>query len=249
MKSDFFIGVKSPVHAWDARWKCPAFLALVCIAAFVQSPPGLAAAAGCALILMVASRVPAAFYLKTLKYPVFMLVVMTPLLILSAGGASLMDIGPLSIYTSGLEWSGTIGVRSLSIVAMFSVLVMTTRYDMLVKSMEYFHVPNKLIFIFLSTYRFIFLFFELLHNSFRAARLRGYHAARSFFHFTTVLDILISLLVHGFEQTERTNQAMILRGYQNNLIVPGGGSTSASDLAKSGAAFSVAIAVILIEIL
>ena len=201
------------LHRWHPRVKTLALLGSAFACAFFSSSVTLLCMFAVSLLLARLSRMSSRQYRRVLHAPVVMLLLLAPPLIISAGGEVLWSVGVVHIYTDGIVWTGMIALRSVTILTLFSVLVMTTPLHRMVGTLRACHVPASLVHIFISTYRFIFLFYDQLTEFRRAARLRGLSSARALIHIHTTVGMLVALLVRGTEQSERVGQAMRLRGF------------------------------------
>jgi cobalt/nickel transport system permease protein len=217
MEFDSYAGLRSPVHAWDPRFKLPAGFLLILICASVSDPSALAAAGLGALVLILISRLPIRFVLRLLRAPLILLALMLPLLILTAGGPELWSWGFLRVYENGLILSARIAAKSLTVFLLFVGFFATVRLATALRALERLRIPSALLMILLFTYRYIYLYLEDMRKLLTAARLRGYTLQRGLRHFTTSSGILVTLLVRSYEQSERVAAAMGLRGFDGSF--------------------------------
>jgi cobalt/nickel transport system permease protein len=146
---------------------------LVFVFASVNKPVNLPIIAGTSIILVLFTRIPLSFVLKTLKAPIVFLIMMTPILALTSGGSAALSFGFIKIYSDGLVASGRICVKALSMMLVFVALFGTTRLHVTMKALQSLRIPSSLLAIFLFTCRYIFLYIEDMQKLFTAARLRG----------------------------------------------------------------------------
>lgn len=249
MDIDRHANVRSPVHAWDPRWKLVALSVFVACSAAVQSPPALLAVLSVALLLVFLARLPVLFALRSLRYPVLFVVLMLPVLAVTAGGAALTRIGPLPLYREGIATAAAIGVRAVAIVLAFLVMFSTARVHVTMQALQRLRVPAALVLILLFTYRYIFLYVEDLRKLRNAARLRGFSFAGGVRRLRTPASLIVVLLVRSFEQSERVEAAMRLRGFDGDFRTEARFETSRADVLKALVFSFLPVGALLVEVL
>ena len=248
MDIDRYSHLTSPVHIWDARFKVFSLLLLVFIFASVGKPINLPIIAIVAVALMLLTRIPLIFVLKVLKAPFLLLLVMVPILILTWGGDVLYSLGFIHLYTDGIRASIRIAVKSISILLVFIALFGTSPLHITMKAMQFYRIPASLLAIFLFTYRYIFLFVEDMQKLLMAGKLRGQTLQRGMKNTKTSVNVMITLLIRSFEQSERVHASMHLRGF-------GGGFNSLTDfrcawrdVAKASVLLGIGLLLVSLEI-
>ena len=249
MEFDRYTHLDSFVHRWDARWKTVSIFVAVFACAFLSTLSLLAGFFTACVLFVCLSKIPPKAIASALKAPLIFLLVMFPVLVLTYGGTPLFSWGILTIYREGLIFGAVIGLRSLSIMLLFALLFFTTPLNTLFGAFTRLRVPEKLIALFMYTYRFIFIFMESLSKLFISARLRGYRRSWGFSHPGTALDIMVTLLAGSYEQCERTWQAMCLRGYDGRTRGFHRFRTAIADLHITFLFFSVSSIFVTVEVL
>jgi len=223
-----YIEKKSPIHAWDPRIKFASLLVCIFAAAFSASIQNLCLILVLSISVMVFSKINPAYYLKKLKHPLYILFFILPLLTISSGGTVLISYGKAAVYKEGFYWSLIIFLRAVSVIGFFSSLFFTTKYNHIIRALESFLIPKTIIRIFLSTYRFIHMFFDYLTHTVNAARLRGGNIKNTLWNFNAAIGILTTLFIRGIEQSETCSASMRLRGFDSargaNFSETGNGS-------------------------
>ncbi len=213
MQLERYIDKESAIHKWDPRCKLAVVFILVFISASVKTPPGLFLILIFAVSLFISARLPLRRMLDSLRSPLILLLLMFPLLLFASGGEAPGRIGVFSFSRKGLISFLIIAVRLCSIIIIFTSLFSTSRLNTIIKAMEYFHIPQAVTGVFMFTYRYIFTFSADLKKLSAAANLRGYRFSKGIAHISTTVSILVNLLIRSFDQSERTYQALCLRGY------------------------------------
>jgi cobalt/nickel transport system permease protein len=214
---DRYADLRSPVHAWDPRFKLASGFVWMLVCASITTPGALAAAAGAAVGLVLLSRLPVRFVLRALRAPLILLALMLPLLVFTSGGQPLWSLGILRVYREGLLAAGHIAAKALTIAILFVALFGTTRLPVALKALEHLKVPPTLLAILLFTYRYIHLYLEDMQKLLTAASLRGYNLRRGIRHAGSTSRIMFTLLLRSYEQSERVAAAMNLRGFNGSF--------------------------------
>ena len=237
MQIDRFSHLQSPIHGWDVRLKLISLVCMVFVIAASRNISLLPMAAASGIVLVAFSRISLKFVLGTLKLPFLFILIMAPILLFTAGGDRFVLFGKIWVYSSGfLVWL-MISVKSISILMIFIALFGTSPFQDTLKALEYLKMPSTLIAIFLFTYRYIFVLSEDIRKIFTAARLRGFGTRRGFGYVSVIINFLVTLLVHSYEQSERVSQAMALRGFTGKYRTLSRFRLKPSDGLKSCAVF------------
>ena len=213
MMIDRYIDKRTLIHLWDPRFKLITLFLFTFVCASVEKAINLLLISAFALTLLLISKLPLKHILHSLKFPVILLLLMFPMFLLSSGGEVLVSFGIIDLYMTGLNKIFIISIRVISIIMIFTVLFSTSRLNIILRTMEYYKIPETVTGIFLFTYRYIFTFMEDSRKISAAANIRGYRFSKGLRHFLTTVNILVSMIIRSFEQSERTYQALILRGY------------------------------------
>lgn len=249
MDIDSFSNIRSPLHSWDARWKLGTLIFYIFISASVQKVYSLALISVVSTLLVLSARMPPKIVGKSLKPVLLFLIIMFPVISLTSGGEILYSYGLIRFYKDGLIAACIIAIRALSIMLVTIVLFGSTRLNVIMKAMEFFRVPSEISAIFLFTYRYIFLYFENIARLFTAAKLRGYSLLHGMRHLRNTVNILVTLLIRSYEQSERVYYAMRLRGFTGSFRTISSFSTVWSDAFKTGLFIMIFLTILGIELL
>ncbi len=222
---------------------------LIFVFAAVKKPLSLPITLGTSLLVTLLTRIPVSFIVYALKAPILFVIMMSPTLILSAGGEHYISLGPLRFYTLGFELAGRIAVKVLSIMLIFIALFGTCRLHITMKAMESFKIPSSLLVIFLFTYRYIFLYIEDLKKVFTAARLIGYTLQRGIDSIRSAVNVLVTLLIRSYEQSDRVYSAMRLRGFDSSYKSTTEFKLTVKDILKSLVFAALCILLVIWEVL
>ena len=157
------------------RAKLAGVLALLVLTMCVRSLAALGVLYLLCLLLAVLSRLRLGFFLtRTWVFiPLFSLAIAIPALFsFVSPGRTVAEIGPLHITDHGLRATGFFLGRVVVSVSLAVLLSLTTRHAALLKALRACGVPQIFVMVLGICYRYIYLFVELVENTYRAIRSR-----------------------------------------------------------------------------
>jgi cobalt/nickel transport system permease protein len=170
------------LQSLDPRAKLAGALALLLAISLSRSLPVIAALYLLTLPLAAASRVPMGFYLKRvwLFMPFFTGIIALPAIfsVFTPGPPLLVlvDDAPRHLYLAvtrpGVVTAAFLLLRVATSVAVALLLVLTTRWAVLLRALRVLHVPKAFVLILGMTYRYIFLLLQTANHMFLARRSR-----------------------------------------------------------------------------
>lgn len=216
----------------DPRLKVAAGAVLLVSAALVRHPATLAGLYVVVLLLAAASHLPLGWLLKRVGVAVLLFTgaLALPALFLTPG-RDLLSFGPvqpagfgpltLAITEQGLRTAALLILRASVSVLLVTLLVFTTPWATLLKSLRVLRVPQFFVLVLSTTHRYIFLLLRTANDMFlaresrRVGRLSGTDnrrwAARAMGH----------LLVHSYGLSEEVYLAMLSRGFRGEVTAQG----------------------------
>ena len=240
--------IRSIIHCWDIRFKSISIIFFILVAAYSKNLLSLFFCLAISILLVILAKIPLKSIIKIMFPLILVILFILPVFLITSRGPVWFSLGIIPVYKQGLLMSIVISIRAISIVLSFFTLFSSEKLIILIKSWEYFKISPVLTSIFLFTYRFIFLFSESLIKLNQAASLRGLNFARGLVHFKTTTGIFISLLIRGYEQSERTANAMQLRGFDLNNKSKISFKSWPADYLKTSILFFICILIIIIEL-
>ena len=202
----------------DPRAKLGMFVALVLAAGLSNALPVLVAMYLLLLLAARASRVPFDFFVRRvwLGIPFFAGVVILPS-IFFAPGPRLFDLalGPLHLAPSipGLAGAVVFVARVGVSVSLAVLLVLTTPWADVLKSLQALRVPQVFILLLSMTYRYIFLFFRTMNGMFEARKSRVVGRTTGNEQRGWITGSMMSLLNRSFKMSNDVYAAMMARGF------------------------------------
>lgn len=159
----------------DPRAKLVGILALIVLTMFVRSLTALAELYLVCLLLAALSRLRMGFFLARtwIFIPLFSLAIAIPALFsFVSPGRTVVTAGGLHITDHGLRAAGFFVGRVVVSVSLAVLLNLTTRHAALLKALRTFGVPRIFVMVLGICYRYVYLFVELVENTYRAIRSR-----------------------------------------------------------------------------
>lgn len=123
------------------------------------------------------------------------------------------SFGWLQLSMAGIRLSVMISLKSLAIVLIFTALIATMPMAALGKALHQLRVPDKMVFLLLMTYRYIFVIQNEYTRLLRAARFRGFVPGTNLHSYRTFAFLAGMLFVRASLRAKRVYQAMICRGF------------------------------------
>lgn len=204
MKHSFFDKysyLDSPVHRFNPKLKILIFLA---IAILVIAVPGFHLGLYVFLVvsiigLILLSKVPLSFVLKRTA-------VIVPIAFIVALSNFLSKSGDhITLYKTLLN--------SCIIVAMLILVVETTRFPVILKSLAQLKVPSLILILLSFIYRYFFVLIDEIERMIYSIKVRTYKRP----DLKTISTIVAMVFVKSYERAERIYWAMILRGFKEDL--------------------------------
>lgn len=213
-----FPETNSFIHELDPRWKLAAALPCIVAAVLIKSLPVAIVGFFSAFLLILLSRLPLAWYSKRMAGVCLFLavfVVAAPLLI--PGEDHFLILGPIKASLTGLNLGLLTLTKALTISTLVLVLLATAPLDATFKAAHSLCVPGLFVQIGMMAYRYLFVFANELLRLRIALRARGYRNRLSRHSYRTISHVAGTLLVRGYERSERVGQAMRCRGFDGQF--------------------------------
>ncbi len=206
----------------DPRAKLGMFLAMVLAASLCGSIAVLAVSYAIVLAAARASRIPFDFFVKRvwLGIPFFAGIVVIPS-IFFVPGARLFDLalGPVHIAPSipGLTGAALFLSRVGTSVSLAVLLVMTTPWADILKSLRALRVPQVFVLILSMTYRYIFLFLHTANGMFLARKSRIVARTTGREQRRWISGSIGNLMSRAFKMSNDVYAAMLARGFTGEM--------------------------------
>lgn len=203
----------STLHALDPRVRLLAAVGCSVCLAVVRTPEAAGLGLVGAGLLLAMSRPPWRALCHRLWVVNIFILFLWLTVPLTMPGPILASWGPLDINRQGVAvvWLATLKANAL--VMLFLALVASMNAATLGWALERLRCPNKLVFLFLSTYRYVHVIAEEWHKLHVAARLRGFVPRTNTHTYRTFGNMLGMVFVRSMDRAHRVYEAMLLRGF------------------------------------
>ena len=220
-----YIPGDSFVHKLDPRSKLLFVFAFIVVVFLANNVITYAFLLALTLFVVVLSKIRLYFLINGLKPVIFLMVFTLVLhLLMTKGGAVLLDLGFVKIYEDGLRQGVFISLRFLVLVFMTSILTLTTSpisitdgLETLLNPFKRFKLPvHELALMMSISLRFIPTLMDETDKIMKAQMARGsdLSAGPMKDRLKAVVPLLVPLFVSAFKRAEDLATAMEVRGYR-----------------------------------
>ncbi len=207
---------------WDTSLKVPALFLLMMSMALIRDQHLIPLLPCIAAALFIASGIPLTLLLSRFRAPVVFLLFVSAFLILFSEGDALVRFGPVVLKSRGAVLALNTCVRVLSVIAVGIIMIKTTPLSGLSRKLKRIMIPHILVDIGIMTGRYIMVIGEDYRRMKTARKLRGYMSGKSMARrFGVIVPTAATLLIKGFQQSERVFNAMRMRGYGSSAAGEG----------------------------
>jgi cobalt/nickel transport system permease protein len=234
----------------DPRAKIIGFLTVILAASLTSSIVGLAVLYAATLLAALASRVPFGFFVKRvwMGIPFFAGIVVVPA-IFFVPGPRLFDlaIGPAHLAPSinGLEGAALFISRVGVSVSLAVLLVLTTPWADVLKSLRALKVPQVFVLVLSMTYRYLFLFLHTANGILLARKSRMVGRTSGAEQRRWITGTMGNLMSRAFKMSNDVYAAMLARGFSGEVRSFTRYRLTPSDLVSLAGAAAVAVVAVL----
>ncbi len=217
MINEPFADGNSPLHQLDPRVRILAAAAYSFTVALSYRLPVLLAGLALAIGLVLLARLPLGRVLPRLKVVLGFLFLLWLVLPWSYRGTVIVHLGPLEISREGTLMAAQITLKSIAIILALIALLATMTTVKMGHALNQMRVPDKLVFLVLITYRYIFVIEQEYQKLWRAARIRNFHPGTNLHTYRTYAYLIGMLFVRAAARAKRVHQAMKCRCFQGKF--------------------------------
>lgn len=219
-----YYSADSPIHRLDPRVKLVGAVAFMVSCLFVHTPATLALAGVAVLAAVALARVPLGRLVAQIR-PIALFLVLTSLinLLFVSSGAPVLSLGPLTIYSGGLEAAALYTLRFLLLLLAGSLLTLTTTpvaladaAERLLKPLEACGVPvGQGVLVFTIALRFVPILAQEARSIVAAQTARGAEIehAGALAYARACVPLVVPLFAGALRHAEHLGRAMDARGY------------------------------------
>jgi cobalt/nickel transport system permease protein len=154
-----------------------------------------------------------------------------------------------AITLPGVVLSAQITLKTIAIVLCFMSLIATMTVSTLGNALNSLRLSNKLVLIFLMTYRYIFVIEEEYRRLRTAIKIRGFRSGTNIHSYKTFAYLVGMLFVRASIRAERVHQAMKCRGFKNKFYTLNSFTSAGPNRLFSVLLTTVILALIIMEYL
>jgi len=204
---------KSFVHGLDPRIKIIVAVLFSVVVAVSTRFLALLPALAVSLLLVVLTKLSARKVFYRLLLVNGLILFLWLLLPFTFKGEALFKIGPLVGTKEGVLYASQITVKCNAILLAMIALLATIPIFTLGRAMSQLYFPEKIIHLFLFTYRYIHVIFQEYRRLINAMRIRSFIPGTNLHTYRSYAYLLGMLLVKSYDRAERVHKAMLCRGF------------------------------------
>ncbi len=219
-----YYSATSPIHSLDARVKLIATIVYMVSCFFVSSLPTLSLAAVAVFAAVLCARVPLGRLLAQIRPIVLFLVITSVInLFFVQTGSAIVNLGPITIHTGGVEAAILYTVRFFLLLVGGSLLMLTTQpmaltdaAEKLLSPLERLGAPVSQVTLILSiALRFVPTLSQEAHNIIAAQTARGARLEQkgAIAYARACVPLLVPLFASALRHAEHLGRAMDARCY------------------------------------
>ncbi|MCG8633698.1 MAG: cobalt ECF transporter T component CbiQ [Desulfobacterales bacterium] len=207
----------SPIHKLDPKIRIISAFFLSFAAALCDHAGVALGYLGLSLLLIRLAQLSPGQVLQRLKPLFWFLIMIWIFLPLTFTDDILFEYGWFKISYEGVVLSFRITLKAVSILLIFSALIVTMPIASLGAGLHQLRAPDKLVFLLLMTYRYIAVIQEEYQRLLRAARFRGFTPGTNLHSYRTFAYLAGMLFVRASHRAKRVYQAMLCRGFNQKF--------------------------------
>lgn len=207
----------SLIHAINPRLKAVLALLFSVVLAISNSIPILVAGLFTSMGLVLMACLPLKKVFKRLTVLVGFLILIWLLMPLTYPGKAIFNVGIIKLSLPGLILALQISLKSSAILLALMALLSTMPMATLGHALRKLGLPNKLVYLLMITYRYLFVFEQAYQRLMRAARVRGFMPGTNLHSYRTYAYLAGMLLVQAWSRANRVSNAMKCRGFNGKF--------------------------------
>jgi cobalt/nickel transport system permease protein len=217
MIEEKFASGESLIHGLDPRVRIISAIVLSVATALCDNLYLAGVYALVSIFLILTARLNAVEVVRRLKPLFWFLLMIWIILPLTFDGEVMYRFAGLEITVPGVVLCAKITIKSMSILLVFTALIATMSIASLGNGLHGIHVPDKMVFLLLMSYRYISVIEDEYKRLLRAAKFRGFVPKTNVHSYKTFAYLAGMLFVRASLRAQRVHQAMICRGFNGKF--------------------------------
>lgn len=205
------------LHRVDPRCRLAAAVIFSVIVALSYRPVTLICGLAGAALMIAGARLNLWQVVKRLGVLLGFLLLIWIVLPITYDGSVLTKIGPFDIVEEGVVLSLQITAKSIAILASFMALAATMTVGVMGHTLGRMGIPDKLVYLLLMTYRYIFVIEQEYRRLVTAIKIRGFSPGTNLHTYRTYAYLVGMLFVRASVRAKRVSQAMRCRGFHGKF--------------------------------
>jgi cobalt/nickel transport system permease protein len=132
---------------------------------------------------------------------------------LTYDGEAVLNIGPFAISRPGIILSAQITLKSNAIILAVIALISSMSLVTLGHALGRLRIPEKIVFLFLMTVRYIFVIESEYLRLVRAMKIRGFKPGTNIHTYKAYAYLIGMIFVRASARAQRVHKAMMCRGF------------------------------------
>ncbi|MCX7781648.1 MAG: cobalt ECF transporter T component CbiQ [Negativicutes bacterium] len=230
-------GERQEKITWISRWEVRMKLVTCIVIAFllvpVKNPLALGGYAAFLLAILLTARL-------SLHRVIQRLLLLLPFLTFLA--VPVLFSGGFPPSPARVEIVLLLVLKAVCTVFLLYMMVFTQPVHLLLNGIGHMNLPDKLVSVLFLSWRYVFLFWEKLCQTYKALRSRLFQGGMNMRAYRTYGEVIGGLFVKSLDSSERVYKAMLSRGYTGKSTVAAAQKITLWDWLKSiGMLISVAV--------
>ena len=213
MIPEVFAGGNSVIHSIDPRIKIVSAMIYSLVVALSSSFVILMSGLATSIALVLVARLDTKEVLKRLAVLLVFVLLIWILMPLTYPGKTLFRVGPLGFSSPGVILAAQISLKSTAILLSLMAFLATMSIATLGHALGRLGIPDKLVYLLLITYRYVFVMEQEYQRLIRAMKIRGFKPGTNLHSYQSYAYLVGMLLVHASTRADRVSNAMKCRGF------------------------------------
>jgi len=212
-----FVEGNSLIHRLDPRFRVAVAIGLSVFIAVADRFLTLMTCLLVSLTLIALSRLGGIRVAKRLVLVNGMILVFWLILPLTVAGKVIFNLGPITLTETGIVLAARLTLKSNGIVLVLIALLATCPVTTIGYAMKSLWIPKKIVYLFLMTYRYLFVLEQEYQRLMTAAKIRCFRPGNNLHTYRTFAYLIGMLFVRASLRGERVYQAMRCRGFNGRF--------------------------------
>ncbi|MBN1142258.1 MAG: cobalt ECF transporter T component CbiQ [Deltaproteobacteria bacterium] len=207
----------SPFRRIDPRLRIVTAVLFSFAVALASEWAALGAGFGCAWLAIILCGLSPWRVLKRIAPAFGFILFLWAVLPLTVPGPALLRLGPLPLSAPGIALAGGITLKAAAILPAITLLIGTLPVATIGHALQRLRVPEKLVYLLLFCYRYIFVIEEEYRRLERAARLRSFRPGTNLHTYRTYAYLIAMLFLRAALRADQVHRAMLCRGFHGRF--------------------------------